>query len=359
MIRYVFFIYFFLFIKPVFSQPNIFLGKVKSIEEKIIYLEKTKLKKPKKGEGLISYNDDYGHNGFAGPDITLKQAEKFWFNIPYVQYLNYKKELGQNGKSLKESWYNKDGTLRFNYLYTYDAADSGLLTSIKMTSDDDFFRDYRYHYYEGKVLTEFVYQYDGSLQYKTYRFDSLLRVSEVWYFDDYGFSNNEKYVYSGNVIQKYCGGLLTINSKENDSIRNSINNLNVALTPCRKFIYDSSNNLILELGGDGSSGDSIMYKYNINNKLVSRIGISKSGYTQREYNFYNDDGQLTTNIWQNDTVKYFYNGSQIERVEYKSRDYKALINYTEILDKFGNWVERAKAINGKKLYLWKRKIKYF
>lgn len=358
MIKYVFFIYFFFFIKPVFSQYNNLLGNVKSIEEKIIYLEKIKKNKPKKGD-IVYYRDDYGHYGFDGPDNTLMQAEKLWFNGAWVQYLNYSKDLDKNGKPTKETWYNKDGSIKFKYIYTYDDSDSNLLILTKIIRDDGFFRDYRYHYYEGKVLTEFVYQHDGSLHYKTYRFDSLLRVREVWYFDDYGFINNEKFVYSENVIQKYCGGLLNINAKEKDSIRNSINNLNVALTPCRKFIYDSSNNLILELGGDGSNGDSIIYKYNPNNKLVSRIGISKSGYTQKEYNFYNLDEQLTMHIWQNDTLNFFYNGSQIVNVEYKSKGFKASITFTEKLDNLGNWIERAKAINGKKLYLWKRKIKYF
>ena len=101
-----------------FAQQNDeIIGKVKSVSEKIIYLEK-------KDKKAFIIESDYGHGGFISPKITSKYFKIAWYNDSYVQYLNFKKIFNKTGTLKEETWFYKDNSIVDKFEYTYDKNDS-------------------------------------------------------------------------------------------------------------------------------------------------------------------------------------------------------------------------------------------
>ena len=62
----------------------------------------------------------------------------------------------------------------------------------------------------------------------------------------------------------------------------------------------------------------------------------------------------------NISLEYFYNETEYPiKLFYLEKGITTQVNFEYVFDDKKNWIEQTKSINGKKLYVWKRELKYF
>ena len=93
-------------------------GKVKSVKEEIVFLDKNK-----QSYRIFNTDGDYGHSGFISNEATKDRFYSNWYHSSFVHYLNYYKEFNIKGKALNEIWYYKNGDTLSRYEYTYNEKD--------------------------------------------------------------------------------------------------------------------------------------------------------------------------------------------------------------------------------------------
>jgi hypothetical protein len=58
--------------------------------------------------------------------------------------------------------------------------------------------------------------------------------------------------------------------------------------------------------------------------------------------------------------EYFYNETDyLNKLLYLEKGITTQVDFEYVFDENKNWIEQTKSVNGKKLYVWKRELKYF
>ncbi|WP_179336140.1 hypothetical protein [Winogradskyella costae] len=355
------------------QQKNTIYGKVKTIREKVEFL--TEKENPQ-----FLYNDDYGHSGFMGAELTISRFKSIWYSTNFCYYLNYKRHYNENGLLIEDIWYDKKDSLENYYRYEYDKQDR-LIRKIDSLYDLVYIDT---HYYE-RDRHETIISQNSDLDFYNYRYKrydengKLIRQKRI---DEYGTINEYifKYNDSGELLYRIYKNPNSYRKVGERSwswgVQDTIGNIYKDLVNK----YDESNRLIerktygLKSDGDHKGtklGKHTIFKYK-NNNLIQEITGSSSDrpyYTNYEYDkvnrlkkkyYYTEKESNTRQV-----EKYDYKNDKIKFLEYTEEDwsskelktYKVEFDYK--YDANGNWNEIVKKVDGKELYKWIRQIEYY
>lgn len=378
-------------------------GKVKSVKEEIVFLDKNK-----QNYRIFNTDGDYGHSGFISNEATKDRFYSNWYHSSFVHYLNYYKEFNIKGKALNEIWYYKKGDTLSRYEYTYNEKDkliqikefdgfdknefsvlnytfddySNLLKSkLRYYSDEPNYYTLEYFMYDKEkrlietnsinsdaIKSGFKFEYDYlGRKLKKIRKDYY----EYNYFDDgsssYGpvnYSNDklsELYIYDDKNKLKEILHYYNIYKNENE----------VNLISKTKNYYNENGLLSRKITTNEKDtlNSLIEYKYDKRNRLIEENYIHKRFIENKEDMIFD---KKNINIKEIKLPKFEFVVSRKLKYKYDKENIVELI-VTEIFDKpittkcsfeykfddKNNWIEQSKYINGKKLYVWKRKIIYY
>lgn len=397
-------ILFFIFCNTISSQmKDTVFGKVKSVKEEIVFLDKNK-----QNYRIFNTDGDYGHSGFISNEATKDRFYSNWYHSSFVHYLNYYKEFNIKGKALNEIWYYKKGDTLSRYEYTYNEKDkliqikefdgfdknefsvlnytfddySNLLKSkLRYYSDEPNYYTLEYFMYDKEkrlietnsinsdaIKSGFKFEYDYlGRKLKKIRKDYY----EYNYFDDgsssYGpvnYSNDklsELYIYDDKNKLKEILHYYNIYKNENE----------VNLISKTKNYYNENGLLSRKITTNEKDtlNSLIEYKYDKRNRLIEENYIHKRFIENKEDMIFD---KKNINIKEIKLPKFEFVVSRKLKYKYDKENIVELI-VTEIFDKpittkcsfeykfddKNNWIEQSKYINGKKLYVWKRKIIYY
>ncbi len=397
-------ILFFIFCNTISSQmKDTVFGKVKSVKEEIVFLDKNK-----QNYRIFNTDGDYGHSGFISNEATKDRFYSNWYHSSFVHYLNYYKEFNIKGKALNEIWYYKNGDTLSRYEYTYNEKDkliqikefdgfdknefsvlnytfddySNLLKSkLRYYSDEPNYYTLEYFMYDKEkrlietnsinsdaIKSGFKFEYDYlGRKLKKIRKDYY----EYNYFDDgsssYGpvnYSNDklsELYIYDDKNKLKEILHYYNIYKNENE----------VNLISKTKNYYNENGLLSRKITTNEKDtlNSLIEYKYDKRNRLIEENYIHKRFIENKEDMIFD---KKNINIKEIKLPKFEFVVSRKLKYKYDKENIVELI-VTEIFDKpittkcsfeykfddKNNWIEQSKYINGKKLYVWKRKIIYY
>ncbi len=393
------------FINLSFSQlKDTVFGKVKSIREELLFLDKNR-----KNYRLFSTDGDYGNSGFISSKATKHRFYSNWYHSAFVHYLNYAKEFNEIGKPIKEIWYYKDGDTVTIYDYVYDKNDN-LIQEKESDPYDNSYKvtNYSYNEYRNNLQSKIRFYSDSpeifSYEYYIYDKKDFSKVIETNSYDNKGAQSGSKFVYDekGRIIKKIRKDFWVYEYFNNGSSRSYRGDFGKEKIMEKNF-YNEKEELFE------------IWNYRNNTKDENQVVLSS-----KTKNYYSNNGLLNRKIFttENDIItalneyKYDYRGQIVEEVYVHNRFVKKeddivfdmrkiklddvkvpddefivsrLLKYKydntnlielSVTETFGetvttnckfeyvydenkNWIEQTKYINGEKLYVWKRKINYY
>lgn len=351
------YLYIFLFSLNIVAQDANIIGKVKSINENLIYLEE----QPKIPENCLDCDINslyqFGIATVGSPDIYDILFEEDWQNSRYVKYKNREQKFNQEGLKTVETWFEGNNSVYRKFEYKYDENDS--ITQIKEYYDDTNNVIIKKNYLNDLLISEIYFTMNednnNNYSYKYYSYDESKNLIQIKKFNENGFDFSSHYTYNE------MGKQIQLNNSHSDDEKILV----------WKKIYDEKNRLI-ELQNystnEYTKKDSIVnrfvMKYNDNNKIIQRKYIV-TGY-EIEYNFEYDANNNIKRFYTNSFSKpnnyefsYFRKKSRLVKVISKKYNENFTITFDYKDDEKGNWIEQTKSVNGKPMFIWKRKIEYY
>jgi hypothetical protein len=372
--RHIYIILVFFIIYNSSSQEKFSEKKLKSTKEKLFFVNDTIQ------NTNFLYYDDYGHGGFSGPKGTLYRFVNYWENEVNVNYINNKKDFNLKGLLTKEVWFNKKDSLIAYYEYEYTNFDS--LSKVKWSLHNDEYFNFINFNYNNKNRVESILknsETDSEFMLQYVKYDSVFNVIKREHYEEFGYNYSTIYKFNENdlnlEISEHHPYVFTLaengssyGSKE-DSIgvkyliekkhfnkKKQLIRHDFFTTPDYKtennlnryfeYEYDKNNNLILSKHSIVSSnyGHIKTKRYDKMNRLIYEKYINK----------YNDSLSLYH------IKEYFYNNkNELLKLIIFENNIKTVVKYDYLHDKFNNWIEKTKIVNGKKLFICKRDIEYF
>lgn len=357
---------FLLFVLFSFSQNEAIKGHVKSIKEKIIHLEKEKRRNE------IILGGDYGEFEMNNPRGTEKAFYKLWYNGIKYSYLNFIKKFNPNGTLKNEIWLHKDNSKIKKYEYLYNSVDS--LTEIK---EYDFHsKSYRItkktygdfnkpitslsYFIDSKSYSFFVNSIDnkGNIVTTDYFMEDGLHMSEVYKYN----SNNQKIEIDNRLPYIWEQGKDKLYFQKKDSLGTKFID--------KKYLYDSNNNLIEvqkynqpDYQNNNELTLTTSYIYDSNDRLIETSKFIKDYKITTKYS-YDANGFIikeTCNTSNNNfsEIEYLYVENRIVEIKLSDNNSSFIIKINYTFDSTGNWIKQTKSVNGKTLFILKRKIKYY
>ncbi len=356
-----------------FAQTDSLKGTIKSVREKLIFLDSNK-----QNLKLFSTEGDYGHYGFTSPEFTFSRFNSWWFNTPWVHYLNYLRIYGTKENLLEETWYYKNDKVLEKISYEYDSSNN--LIQKNFFFDDTTSSVVSYYYNDLNLLLYSIsystfrpYRYD----YEYCIYDDNKKLIEVKKFDEYGESYGNKFIYtaSGKLKEK-IGHSPFIWVQVDEKTKGQKRHKNGTDQIQEERIYDSLDNLykVKNYINDFYDGNkavlkrSTTYQYDEKNRKTGEYyAMSRDTVdTYRVYQYNNinllykerfiqkKDNAVITEI------EYYYDENKnIEKVIYTGEGKTSVITFSYKFDKNQNWIEQLKSVNGKPLFLRKRNLVYY
>lgn len=240
-----------------------------------------------------SDDDDNGNSGDSGKkylaEVTVKEHPwKFGERTTYGEdYEDYKYDAKGNLIEKETNYYSSllSGRNNYKYVYTYD--DKNRLVEMNEYWLYSLNYKYKYQYNEfdsvsvmlkynkdGKLYTEYTYEYDGSKR--------LSKLTERYALSSSGYGYVRKYSYSGNSVTE-----VTTMLKDGSPFGTMV------------WEYDSHHNLLKETWTNDETGKSTIqkdnsYEYNTKGQLTrwtSKDWIFTDELSYRDY-YYNEDGTI-------------------------------------------------------------------
>ncbi len=240
-----------------------------------------------------SDDDDNGNSGDSGKkylaEVTVKEHPwKFGERTTYGEdYEDYKYDAKGNLIEKETNYYSSllSGRDNYKYVYTYD--DKNRLVEMNEYWLYSLNYKYKYQYNEfdsvsvmlkynkdGKLYTEYTYEYDGSKR--------LSKLTERDALSSSGYGYVRKYSYSGNSVTE-----VTTMLKDGSPFGTMV------------WEYDSHHNLLKETWINDETGKSTIqkdnsYEYNTKGQLTrwtSKDWIFTDKLSYRDY-YYNEDGTI-------------------------------------------------------------------
>lgn len=358
----------------VVGQTDSIKGNIKSVREKIIFLDSTI-----QNRKLFGSEDEYGHYGFVSPEFTFTRFNKWWYHTYWCHYLNYYREHDSTKKLNKEIWFYKNDKIRETFNYLYDERNN-LIQTKSFFNDSSYYLKNR-NYNDSNLLRSSIFtfsKYPNEYNYENYIYDSLLRLIEIKIFDEYGETSNIRYEYTqfGKLtkeINHYPYVWVKIDKKSTTTQFDKIGTDHLY----KEYIYDEKQNIIKEkqYTRDYDNHNKVMllritsFKYDTKNRKIEEYYETVRDTTNtafRKFEYYKND--LLKNVKfinvkdrkQIEEIIYSYDkNNNIESVIYKEEKITNLVNFKYKFDANGNWVEQTKIVNNKPLYFRTREIIYF
>ena len=358
-----------------FAQLNNLKGNVKSVREKLIFLDSTR-----QNLKLFSTEGDYGHYGFSSPEFTLSRFDLWWFHTPFVHYVNYLRNYDTQNHLLDETWYHKNDEVLEKYVYEYDK--KGHLIQKKIIIDDSTFVCTSYNYDYADLLSTLI-SYSSfrpiRFEYEEHIYDDGKRLTQERRFDQDGETYSTKYTYTsfGKLKEKIAHSpYVWIQTDEKSLRQKRMENGSDQLQEERT--YDNRDNLIkvesyidnydFKHPGKVVLNNSTSYRYDSLNRVIGEYyAQSNNTITSFKEYKYNENNLLSRQTFIRsktneilEDAQYFYNADRnIEKLIYTGQGQKSTSTFTYKFDRKSNWVEQLKSVDGKPLFLRKRELVYY
>lgn len=350
------YLYIFLFSISIVAQDANIIGKVKSINENLIYLEE----QPKIPENCLDCDINslyqFGIAIVGSPDIYDILFEEDWQNSRYVTYKNREQKFNQEGLKTAETWFEGDNSVYRKFEYDYN--ENNHIVQTKKHYGGSLLAITKKNYLNDLLMSEIYFtmnEDNNNYSYKYYSYDESKNLIQISNFDENGFDFSSHYTYNEMGKQIQLNNLLSDDAK----------------ILVWKKIYDKKNRLIEiqnystnEYTKKDSIVKKIVMKYNENNKIIQKKYIV-TGY-EIEYNFEYDVNNNIKRVYNNSVSKpnnyefsYFRKKNRIVKVIIKKYADNFTITFDYKDDEKGNWIEQTKSVNGKPMFIWKRKIEYY
>lgn len=355
------------------AQTDSLKGHIKSVREKLIFLDST-IQNMK----LFSIEGDYGHYGFSSPEFTFSRFNSAWYSNPWVYYLNYQRLYDTMKNLSEETWYYKNDKPLENVTYEYDKHNN--LIQKKTAFNDTAFVIKNFSYNESHLLLSSI-SYSTfrpiRYEYNSFQYDEDNRLIEIGHFDEYGEGDRTKFTYtsSGKLKQQinHSQYVWVRTNQEHQMPKLDIIGLDQLQ---EERIYDSADNLkkVKNFKADFYDQNKVnlirstTYFYDKRKRKVSEYYAwsQDTVYAYKEYRYNYDNLLKKESFFQpkddqpRTEIEYFYDKDKnIEKVIYLSGGKKTLIRFTYKFDQNLNWIEQVKAVDEKPLYLRKRDLQYY
>jgi hypothetical protein len=378
-----------------YSQPkDTIYGKLKSIREQLIFLDENR-----QNLKLFSTEGDYGHNGFLSEEYTKSRFNIWWYQTYWVHYINYYKEFDINDKLLKVVWHYKDQSImsscenkydidgklivqEFNSynksktINTYDK-NNNLILSKNVDSDKTYSTTKKEFNDKNQIIREeyFNSEYAKEKRITEYYYDISGNVVEEKKFDEHGDDYGTKFEYDlKNRKTKIINHspFIWVKTKTGSSQKRTKNG-NDQIS--REFKYDEKDRIIETKSYNSNFNDG-----NIAELYRKEVTIYEDDLVKNIYSYDNKDSLTFYKTFEYDklnrktkefnvspkypdnniSLEYFYNETEYPiKLLYLEKGITAQVDFDYVFDDKKNWVEQRKSVNGKKLYIWKRELKYF
>jgi hypothetical protein len=375
-----------------YSQPkDTIYSKIKSIREQLIFLDENR-----QNRKLFSTEGDYGHNGFLSEEYTKSRFNIWWYQTYWVHYINYYKEFDINNKLLKVVWYYKDQTILNSCENEYDKEgnlvnqkinsyklsntnnlydkNKNLILSKNIDSDKNYSTTKKKFNKKNQIIREeyFNSEYAKEKRISEYYYDISGNLIEEKRFDEYGEDYGTKFEYDfKNRKTKiiHHSPFIWVKTKTGSRQERTKNGNDQIV---REFKYDEKNRIIETKFYNSEYNIEILYRKEVTiyeNDLIKNIYSydNKDSLTHYKTFEYDNQNRKTKEFnvspkypENNISLEYFYNETEYPiKLLYLEKGITTQVDFEYVLDDKKNWIEQTKSVNGKKLYVWKRELKYF
>jgi hypothetical protein len=378
-----------------FSQPkDTIFGKIKSIREQLVFLDENN-----QNLKLFSTEGDYGHNGFLSEEYTKSRFNIWWYQTYWVHYINYYKEFDFNNKITRVVWYFKDSSILnstenkydssgnisnqkiFSYktenaTHNYDKNGNLIYTKIIDSSNNYSTSKYEYNN-KHKIYKEERYdsEYPKEIRKKEYVYDNQGNIVFIKRFDESGEDYGTKYEYDSKnrktKIVNHSPFIWVKTKTGSRQERTKDGNDQIS----REFIYDNKDRIIETkfYNSDFNDGNvAQLYRKEVNvydEDLIKNIYSydNKDSITYYKTFEYDNLNRKTKEFSispkypdNNITLVYFYNETEFPiKLIYTEKGISTQVDFEYVFDDKKNLIEQTKSVNDKKLYVWKRELKYY
>ena len=237
-------------------------GKIKQVREKMIFLDSTR-----QTYKLFRNEGEYGHNGFMNRKFTLSRNYSFWYELPFVHYVNYERNYDINGNIIQEKWYYKNNEVLTEYQFKY--IKNNLIEEREIGGDGEIWNIKRYQYRnDGKLLSEvkiFLID-DGIYSLTTYEYDAEGKIKKINLYNDDGENTVKQFNYINNTKQVYIKRRhIWLPENANTTISKD-----TTLLKC-EYVYDDKGNVSERktyLDNPVNPPYSVLYKYDDQHNLT-------------------------------------------------------------------------------------------
>lgn len=356
-----------------FCQTDSLKGDIRSIREKLIFLDSTK-----QNMKLFSSEGDYGHYGFSSTEFTFSRFNSWWFNTPWVHYLNYLRNYDSAKNLIEETWYLKNDSSLQRITYEYDKRNNIIQKKISLNDSSCSIRSFHYNDLN-LLLSSISYSTFRPIiyTYENYFYDENKKLIEEKHFTMYGegYATKFKYTNTGKLEEKINHSPFKwVKPDEKSTVQRLDKNGRDQLQ--EKRIYDGLGNLQKVENYNDDFNDpnktvlsqSTSYSYDNKNRKIGEYYAMSSDTINayREYQYYDDNLLKKEKLFQAKSntilieIEYFYNRNKnIEKVIYTGDSKTSIITFNYKFDKKQNWIEQLKSVDGKALFLRKRDLQYY
>jgi len=378
-----------------YSQPkDTICGKIKSIREQLIFLDENR-----QNRKLFRTEGDYGHNGFLSEEYTKSRFNIWWYQTYWVHYINYYKEFDINNKLLKVVWYYKDQTILKSFENEYDREgklvnqklnsyklsnttnlydnNNNLILSKNIDSDKNY-STIKKEFNEKNQIIKVEYfnsEYPKEKRITEYYYDISGNLIEEKRFDEYGEGYGTKFEYDfKNRKTKiiHHSPFIWVKAKKRSRQKRTKNG-NDQIS--REFKYDEKDRVI-----ETKSYNPNFYDNNVAELYRKEVTIYENDLIKSVYTYDNKDSLTNYKTFEYDklnrkikeysvypkypdnniSLEYFYNETEYPiKLLYIEKGITTQVDFEYLFDDKKNWIEQTKSISGRKLYVWKRELKYF
>lgn len=376
------------------QEKDTIYGKVKSIREELKFVNDSI-----QNRKLFSTEGDYGHYGFSSAEFTKSRFKIWWYDTYWVHYVNYYKEFDKNDRLLEEVWFYKNqDTVNYNkyeynsfgkvknrkYIsyqesnssYTYDIKNN--LIYVKTISADSSYSTEKYKYNEKGLVSDFEYfnsDYPKEIRKTEKYYDSIGNLIEVKNFDEYGADYGTLYEYDAKGRKTKIinhSPFIWVKTKRGSKQKRTDTGSNHL---SRHYFYDEKDRTIEIHSYNQDFYDknkAVIYrkekKVYINDLLKEHFNYDKNDTLTffRKYE-YDDKGRKIKEVAvspkypdNNRTLEYSYSNHDLPiKLVYTEKGRRTEVDFEHEFDEKNNWIKQTKSVNGKKLFIWTRKIEYF
>ncbi|TRW24832.1 hypothetical protein FMM05_10050 [Flavobacterium zepuense] len=334
-------------------------GNVKSVREKLYFLDSIQ-----QNLKLFSTEDEYGHNGFMSRDYTTSRFNTLWYKTPWVHYQNYLKEYDTLHKLVRETWYYKNNELLTTYEFKYNK--EGKIIEEKEIDGEYINVTQKGYDYKNRLRSIYRYFSEVGFNFKSIEYNKEDLVdTEEYFMDNEGKTSQWRYEYNdGKQVRAYILKPYKLVESEDPKRKKMVQGYWTEYLRY-EYEYDERGNKTLiksyESQMEGSTGQPSKYylKYDKNNNVVSE----KDGLSEWTFKYDNNNDLLEQQHTYDNKIQisamHAYKNNVLVKLVYTEAGVTSTATYTYRFDKFDNWTEQTKSINGKPLYIRKREIVYY